>query len=125
MFQSRLPPLINDVHVPEQDYSIKNMEIEMIDSHLDSIEVECQRLTKLLRAIDKVGMLPTPILKKQTFGRARDIQHTVRYLRIRLREMEKENYELERKHGKARRGTDLARYFASKRSKIQGPESAF
>lgn len=124
MFRSRLPPLINDVFVGS-DIPITDMDIEVIDEFLKDMESECQRLVRRFRAIEKAGMLPTPILKKQTFGRVRDIQQTVRYLRIRLREMEKENYELERKHGKARRGTDLARYFASKRSKIQGPESAF
>lgn len=124
MFRSRLQPLINDVFVGD-DIPISDMDIEVIDEFLKDMEGECQRLVRRFRAIDKAGMLPTPILKKQTFGRARDIQQTVRYLRIRLREMEKENYELERKHGQARRGTDLARYFASKRSKIQGPESSF
>lgn len=124
MFRSRLPPLINDVFVGG-DIPIADMDIEVIDEFLKDMECECQHLVRRFRAIEKAGMLPTPILKKQTFGRARDIQQTVRYLRIRLREMEKENYDLERKHGKARRGTDLARYFASKRSKIQGPESAF
>lgn len=117
-FKSNLPPLTNQIYVPEREEKELSLEPDVLDTYLSSIESECQYLTKLFHTINRAGLLPTTALKKLTFGRTRDIQSTIRFLRMRLREKEKEDYKLRREYQQEGLGAYFDRYVANKGSKV-------
>jgi hypothetical protein len=117
-FESNLPPLTNQIYVPEREEKEISLDPAVMDLYLASIETECQCLTKLFHTINRAGLLPTTALKKLTFGRMRDIQSTIRFLRMRLREKEKEDYKLRREYQQEGLGAYFDRYVANKGSKV-------